>query len=361
MARPASSLRPAPSNGKSAHLLEVENLRTYFYTRSGVVRSVQGVSFCLDPGETLGIVGESGSGKSVTALSLMRLIPQPPGRFTGGRVLFRNEPIIDIRDEGGRGDQSRLVNRGMSEAQMQKIRGGDISMIFQDPMTSLNPLLTIGRQIAESVQEHMGMSRKESNDRAIEMLEKVGIPSAKARIGDYPHQFSGGMRQRVMIAIALATNPDLLIADEPTTALDVTIQAQILDLMRDLSSEFNSSVILITHDLGVVAGMADRVAVMYAGYVVETGESDDLFYDARHPYTHMLLESIPRIDQDRSQPLHPIPGQPPDLLTLGPGCPFAARCPNVLDRCRKEMPPLEPIGSVGHLAACWNPVKESAA
>src|SRR5205807_1942621 len=208
--------------------------------------------------------------------------------------------------------------------------------------------------------EHMGLSKRASYDRATEMLEKVGIPSARKRLGDYPHQFSGGMRQRVMIAIALATNPDLLIADEPTTALDVTIQAQILDLMRGLSSEFGSSVILITHDLGVVAGMADRVAVMYAGYIVETGGIDDIFYRANHPYTHMLLQSIPRLDQARDQPLKPIPGSPPDLLTLGPGCPFVPRCPNALDVCSRQMPPLDPV-SGGHLAACWNPVKEAAA
>jgi oligopeptide transport system ATP-binding protein/dipeptide transport system ATP-binding protein len=244
---------------------------------------------------------------------------------------------------------------------MRRIRGGNISMIFQDPMTSLNPLLTIGRQIAEAVQAHMGLSKKAAYDRAAEMLDKVGIPSARQRLKDFPHQFSGGMRQRVMIAIALSTNPDLLIADEPTTALDVTIQAQILDLMRDLSREFDSSVILITHDLGVVAGMADRVAVMYAGYVVETGKLDDIFYRAQHPYTHALLQSIPRIDQPRDEPLVPIPGSPPDLLTLGPGCPFAPRCPNALDICWQQMPPLDPIDTTGHLAACWNPVKEAAA
>jgi oligopeptide transport system ATP-binding protein len=341
-------------------LLRVENLRTYFYTRAGVVKAVQGVSFHLDKGETLGIVGESGSGKSVTALSLMRLVPQPPGRFVEGRVLFRDIPIVDVHEAPGRDGTAHRTDRSISEARMRTIRGDDISMIFQDPMTSLNPLLTIGRQIAESVQEHMGLGRRASYDRAAEMLEKVGIPSARKRLGDYPHQFSGGMRQRVMIAIALATNPDLLIADEPTTALDVTIQAQILDLMRDLSREFGSSVILITHDLGVVAGMADRVAVMYAGYIVETGTIDDIFYRAKHPYTHMLLQSIPRLDQPRDEPLTPIPGSPPDMLSLGPGCPFVPRCPNALDVCRRQMPPLDPVGA-GHLAACWNPVKEAAA
>ncbi|HZU11456.1 MAG TPA: ABC transporter ATP-binding protein [Chloroflexota bacterium] len=342
-------------------LLQIENLRTYFHTHAGIVRAVQGVNLHLDKGETLGIVGESGSGKSVTALSIMRLIPQPPGEFAGGRILFRGTPIVDVREEK-RGNEIRRVDKSISESQMRRIRGGDIGMIFQDPMTSLNPLLTIGRQIAETVQEHMGVGRKEAYDRATEMLMKVGIPSAKQRLKDFPFQFSGGMRQRVMIAIALSTNPDLLIADEPTTALDVTIQAQILDLMRGLSAEFGSSVILITHDLGVVAGMAQRVAVMYAGYVVETAVLDDIFYHAQHPYTHMLLQSIPRLDLPRDQPLHPIPGSPPDLLTLGPGCPFVPRCPNALPICRQQMPPLDPVGgSGGHLAACWNPVKEKAA
>ena len=341
-------------------LLEVENLRTYFYTRAGVVKAVQGVSFHLDQGETLGIVGESGSGKSVTALSIMRLIPQPPGRFDGGRVLFRGAPLIDVEEVKDKDGHIRRVDKSLPESYMRDIRGGDISMIFQDPMTSLNPLLTVGKQIAETVQEHMNCSKKEAYDRAQEMLDKVGIPSARARLKDYPHQFSGGMRQRVMIAIALSTNPDLLIADEPTTALDVTIQAQILDLMRGLSSEFGSSVILITHDLGVVAGMAHRVAVMYAGYVVETGKLDDIFYRAQHPYTHMLLRSIPRIDQRKDERLVPIPGSPPDMLHLAPGCPFAPRCPNAIDVCRRQMPPLDPIGA-GHLAACWNPVKEEAA
>jgi oligopeptide transport system ATP-binding protein len=342
-------------------LLTVQNLRTYFHTHDGVVKAVQGVSFHLAKGETLGIVGESGSGKSVSALSIMRLLPQPPARFESGSVLFRDIPIIDVQEvarEDGR--PARRIDRSVSENRMRQIRGGDIGMIFQDPMTSLNPLLTVGKQIAETVREHTGCSRREAMGRAREMLEKVGIPSAKQRLNDFPHQFSGGMRQRVMIGIALSTNPDLLIADEPTTALDVTIQAQILDLMRGLSSEFGSSVILITHDLGVVAGMADRVAVMYAGYVVETGDLDAIFYQPHHPYTHMLLQSIPRLDTPEGEQLHPIPGSPPDLLNLPPGCPFAPRCPNALDICRQTMPPLDPV-SPGHLAACWNPVKEKAA
>jgi len=344
----------------SQRILEVENLRTYFHTHAGVVKAVQGVSYHLDKGETLGVVGESGSGKSVTALSIMRLVARPPGEYMSGKVTFRGIPIISIEEQSNNGTVRR-IDKSIDESRMREIRGGDIAMIFQDPMTSLNPLLTIGRQIAEAVEEHMGLSRRAAYDRAAEMLDRVGIPSPRQRLGDYPFQFSGGMRQRVMIAIALSTNPDLLIADEPTTALDVTIQAQILDLMRDLSREFESSVILITHDLGVVAGMAHRVAVMYAGYVVETGQLDDIFYRAQHPYTHMLLQSIPRMDTERGAPLKPIPGSPPDLLTLGPGCPFVPRCPNALPICRQQMPPLDPVGGQGHLAACWNPVKEEAA
>ncbi len=347
----------------SQPLLEVDDLRTYFYTRAGVVKAVQAVSFNLKQGETLGIVGESGSGKSVTAMSIMRLIPHPPGRFDSGHVRFRGQPIIDINTVTDKDGGVRRTDKSMSDAKMRHIRGGDIAMIFQDPMTSLNPLLTIGRQIAETVQEHMGCGKKEAYDRACAMLEKVGIPSPRARLKEFPFQFSGGMRQRVMIAMALSTNPDLLIADEPTTALDVTIQAQILDLVRGLSSEFGSSVILITHDMGVVAGMADRVAVMYAGYVVETGDLNEIFYQARHPYTHMLLRSIPRLDTEQGAPLAVIPGSPPDMLHLPLGCPFAPRCPNVLDICRKVMPPLDPVegSNPDHRAACWNPVGGRAA
>jgi oligopeptide transport system ATP-binding protein len=342
-------------------LLQVHNLRTYFHTHDGIVKAVQGVSFHLNKGETLGIVGESGSGKSVTALSIMRLVPRPPARFESGKVLFRDISIIDVEEVArGPGQPPRRVDRSVPESRMRHIRGGDIAMIFQDPMTSLNPLLSVGKQISETVREHMDCSRKEASDRAREMLERVGIPSAKQRLGEFPHQFSGGMRQRVLIAIALACRPQLLIADEPTTALDVTIQDQILKLILRLREETGMSVILITHDLGVVANMADRVAVMYAGYVVETGNLDDIFYRPQHPYTHMLLQSIPRLDQPEGTELSPIPGQPPDLLNLRPGCPFAARCPNVLDICRQTMPPLDPVGS-GHLAACWNPMQEKAA
>jgi oligopeptide/dipeptide ABC transporter ATP-binding protein len=325
-------------------LLAVRNLRTSFHTRAGVVRAVQGVSFDLRKGETIGIVGESGSGKSVTSLSIMRLVPQPPGRFEGGSVRFRDIPIVDISREAGSGGRERRVDRSISQERMNSIRGKRIGMIFQDPMTSLNPLLTIGTQIEETVRRHMGLGRRAARARTIEMLTKVGIPSAAKRLGDYPHQFSGGMRQRVMIAMALSTDPELLIADEPTTALDVTIQAQILDLVRTLSREAGSSVILITHDLGVIAGMADRVAVMDAGHIVESGDLEDIFYRDRHPYTHLLLQSIPRVDQPPDVALRPIPGQPPDLLHLPPGCPFAPRCPNVLDACRTRMPPLSPVG-----------------
>jgi oligopeptide/dipeptide ABC transporter ATP-binding protein len=348
------------STSIDAPLLLVEDLQTYFYTRAGVVKAVEGVSFHLGKGKTLGIVGESGSGKSVTALSIMRLIPQPPGRFVNGRVAFKGTPILDVRNEVVEDGRLRVIDSSVGEGRMRQIRGGDISMIFQDPMTSLNPLLKIGLQLAEVVQEHLGLGRKAAYDRAAEMLEKVGIPAPNKRLDDYPHQFSGGMRQRVMIAMALSTNPDLLIADEPTTALDVTIQAQILDLIRGLSQEFGTSVILITHDMGVVANMADQVAVMYAGHVVEAGEIQAMFYRPRHPYTNALLQSIPKLEGDRSEPLTAIPGSPPDLLLLGPGCPFAPRCPNVQDICRLEMPPLKPVER-DHLAACWNPVRGTSA
>ncbi len=327
------------------NILEVQDLRTYFFTRAGVVKAVDDVSFSIPEGQTLGIVGESGSGKSVTATSIMRLIPTPPGRIVTGDIRFEGRKVLKLSGE-----------------EMRKLRGGDISMIFQDPMTSLNPLLTIGRQIAESVREHQGLDRKRANARAAEMLTLVGMPEAKKRLGSFPHEFSGGMRQRVMIAMALANNPKLLIADEPTTALDVTIQAQILDLIRALSREFHTSVIIITHDLGVVAGLADRVVVMYAGKVVETASVADIFDRPTHPYTHALLQSIPRLDQERGEPLKPIPGSPPDLINQPGGCPFVPRCPNALPICREEMPPLVAVentmtSGVEHKAACWNPVK----
>lgn len=325
-------------------LLEVQHLTTRFFIRSGVVNAVEDLSFSLDAGETLGVVGESGSGKSVTATSIMRLIPSPPGRIVNGDITFEGRDVLKL-----------------SKEQMRLLRGGDMSMIFQDPMTSLNPLLTIGRQIAESVQEHQGLSRKKAYGRASEMLRLVGMPAADKRLKSYPFEFSGGMRQRVMIAMALANNPKLLIADEPTTALDVTIQAQILDLIKALSREFRTAVIIITHDLGVVAGIADRVVVMYAGRVVETATVDDIFVHPTHPYTHALLQSIPRLDQERGEPLKPIPGSPPELINQPSGCPFVPRCPNALPICRAEMPPLKAVGSGGHRAACWNPIAEMAA
>ncbi len=296
-------------------LLEVDQLTTRFYTRAGVVKAVENVSFTIDEGETLGVVGESGSGKSVTATSIMRLIPTPPGRIVNGTIKFAGRNLLELSNE-----------------QMRRLRGGEISMIFQDPMTSLNPLLTIGRQISESVREHQRLGRNQANSRTVEMLRLVGMPAPEKRLKSFPHEFSGGMRQRVMIAMALANNPRLLIADEPTTALDVTIQAQILDLIRALSREFRTSVMIITHDLGVVAGLADRVVVMYAGSPVETGTVDDMFYRATHPYTHALLESIPRLDQERGQPLKPIPGSPPDLINLAPGCPFVPALPECPSR-----------------------------
>jgi oligopeptide transport system ATP-binding protein len=337
-------------------LLTVANLHTTFHTRAGAVRAVRGVSFAIDKGETLGIVGESGSGKSVTALSIMRLVPQPPGRYDEGAIHFDGVTLLDVAVSAGRGGRERRVDHSIPEDRMARIRGKQIAMIFQDPMTSLNPVLTVGTQLQETVRRHLGLGRRAARTRAVEMLAKVGIPSPSKRLGEYPHQFSGGMRQRVMIAMALCANPQLLIADEATTALDVTIQAQILDLVRSLSGELGSAVILITHDLGVVAGMADRVAVMYAGSIVEMGTSDDIFYGPRHPYTHLLLRSIPRIDIGPGQPLRPIPGQPPDMARLTPGCPFVPRCPNALEVCRGSMPSLE--GKNGHLAACWNPMRD---
>jgi oligopeptide transport system ATP-binding protein len=315
-------------------LLEVKDLRTHFYTQDGVVKAVDGVSFYVDKGETLGIVGESGSGKSVTSLSIMRLIPTPPGKIAGGQILFDGDDLLKY-----------------SEDEMRHIRGKDIAMIFQDPMTSLNPVLTIGRQITESLELHMKMTGREARNRATELLAMVGIPSPEKRLDDYPHQFSGGMRQRVMIAMALSCNPQLLIADEPTTALDVTIQAQILELIGKLQEELGMGVIIITHDLGVVAGMADRVNVMYAGRVIEEGPTEQIFADPRMPYTIGLLQSIPRLDEVRGRKLDPIRGLPPDLINLPPVCPFSPRCDYVQDACYQQVPPLRPVAS-NQRAAC---------
>jgi oligopeptide/dipeptide ABC transporter ATP-binding protein len=321
------------------HLLEVNNLKTYFFTRAGVVKAVDDVTFAINPGETLGVVGESGCGKSVTALSVMRLVANPPGKIVGGEINFNNEIILD-----------------MNQDELTDLRGSKISMIFQDPMTSLNPVFTVGFQIAETVKRHRkDMSKDQAWKRAVEMLDLVRIPDSKRRAKNYPHEFSGGMRQRVMIAIALACNPKLLIADEPTTALDVTIQAQILELMKGLSKEFNTSVMLITHDLGVVAGNAENINVMYAGHVVESAPVKQLFESPAHPYTVGLLHSIPRLDDQRGIRLNPIAGQPPDLLNPPAGCPYAPRCPKVQKRCREERPELKPVGRGDQVAACFYP------
>ncbi|UFP96514.1 ABC transporter ATP-binding protein [Gloeobacter morelensis] len=314
-------------------LLCVRNLQTSFFTREGEVRSVDDVSFDLEAGQTLGIVGESGSGKSVTSLSIMRLIPTPPGRIKGGQVLFGGQDLLKLSDR-----------------QMRAIRGKRIAMIFQDPMSSLNPFLRIARQLTEISELHLGLDRRAARRRAIEMLELVGIPDASRRIDDYPHQFSGGMRQRVMIAMALSCDPQLLIADEPTTALDVTIQAQILELIKDLRERLGTAVILITHDLGVVAGMADRVAVMYAGKIVESAPTDSLFARPAHPYTQGLLRSMPDPLQEVAE-LYQIPGLPPDMTRLPPGCAFAPRCPHAAEPC--SQPPETVAVGAAHHSACW--------
>jgi oligopeptide transport system ATP-binding protein len=324
-------MQPYPSQP----LLAVHDLRTQFCTPDGVVNAVNGVSFTLRESEALGLVGESGCGKSVSALSLMRLIPQPPGRIVSGEVVFGGRDLLKLKEDD-----------------MRKVRGNDIAMIFQDPMTSLNPVLTIGRQIGEALELHKGMDRSASRKRTIELLELVGIPAARSRVDDYPHQFSGGMRQRVMIAMALSCEPRLLIADEPTTALDVTIQAQILDLIKRLRKDLGMAIIMITHDLGVVAGIADRINVMYAGYIVETGTVDEIFHHPRHPYTLGLLKSIPRLDEPRKEQLVPIEGLPPDLVDAPPGCAFEPRCPYAIERCSVENPSLEPVVPE-HRIACW--------
>lgn len=318
------------------YLLEVQDLKTYFKARAGKVRAVDGVNFSIRPGERLGIVGESGCGKSVTALSIMRLIPQPPGIYAGGSILFDDNDLLDMPESG-----------------LRKIRGSQIGMIFQDPMTCLNPTMTVGDQIAEGLRIHLKLKKDEAHQRAIALLEQVGIPAAAERVNSYPHQFSGGMRQRVMIATALACNPKLLIADEPTTALDVTVQAQILDLMNAVCQDFKTALILITHDLGVVAGMTDRVVVMYAGKVMEEATTEELFANPNHPYTLGLLASVPRLDEKRIQELATIEGTPPDLLNPPTGCPFMPRCAFARKACR-EMPPLAPVaGNSTHLKACW--------
>jgi oligopeptide transport system ATP-binding protein len=318
-------------------LLQVEDLRVEFTTRRGVVYAVNGISFAVASGETLGIVGESGCGKSVTSLAVLGLLARN-GRVSSGRALFEGRDLISLSDRA-----------------LRRVRGREIAMIFQDPMTSLNPVLTIGRQIREALETHFGLNRKDADARAAELIDRVGIPSANERLRDYPHQFSGGMRQRAMIAMALACRPKLLIADEPTTALDVTIQAQILDLLRELVAEENAALILITHDLGVVAGMCERVNVMYAGMFMETGWADQLFASPRHPYTLGLLQSVPRLNAARRARLQPIEGAPPNMLRPPSACPFQPRCRYEVDLSSREVPQLVEV-EPGHKVACFNPV-----
>ncbi len=316
-------------------ILQVKDLRTYFYTDAGVVKAVDGLTFDLHKGETLGLVGESGSGKSVTNLSIINLIQTPPGKIEGGEVLFNGEDLLKMND-----------------ARLREIRGDRIAMIFQDPMSSLNPYLRISTQMIETICLHQGLSKKAAKEKAIEMLKLTGIPAAEKRIDGYPHQFSGGMRQRVMIAMGLSCNPDILIADEPTSALDVTIQAQILDLMQDLTHRLGTAVILITHSLGVVAGVCDTIVVMYAGRIVERGTTEDIFYDTKHPYTQGLIKSVPRLDRDDESRLFSIEGQPPNVVDLPDCCPFYPRCHKALPVCKNRYPPVVDFSGTHH-AACW--------
>ena len=318
-----------------AKLLEVKDLATHFFTPDGVVKAVDGISYHIDEGEVLGMVGESGCGKSVSALSIMRLVASPPGKTVAGEVLFEGENLLNVDDR-----------------EMRRIRGNRMSMVFQEPMTSLNPVLTIGRQITETLELHQQMTKGQARERAAELVRLVGIPDAARRLKDYPHQFSGGMRQRVMIAMALSCNPRLIIADEPTTALDVTIQAQILELMQSLSDQFGTAMLIITHNLGVVARYASRVVVMYAGKIIETGSAREIYHNPRHPYTLGLLNSVPRLDEARKVKLDPIEGMPPDLIELPVGCSFAPRCGFVYERCTQETPYLMQITDA-HESACW--------
>ena len=317
------------------HLLDVQGLETQFITPDGIIYAVNGVSFSVDEHETIGLVGESGCGKSVSMLSVLRLVPSPPGKIAAGSALFNGRDLLKMSDD-----------------EMRKIRGGQISIVFQDPMTSFNPVLTIGRQITEPLQKHLGMSREAANRRAAELLDLVGIPKAKERLGDYPHQFSGGMRQRAMIAMALTCNPKLLIADEPTTALDVTIQAQIVDLVKQLRSEYGMAIVWITHDLGIIAGLAHRVIVMYGGYFIEEAPVKELYSRPQHPYTLGLLGSLPRMDAEQRRELVSIDGMPPVLRQKPSYCPFAPRCSFVVEKCLHENPPLLEVAPQ-HRAACW--------
>ena len=323
-----------------AKLLDVKDLKTYFLTDDGLVKAVDGVSFDLYEGETLGLVGESGCGKSVSALSILRLIPYPPGKIVNGDIQFDGKSILEI-----------------SEDEMRDIRGNDIAMIFQEPMTSLNPVLTVGRQVAEPLEIHQNIKKQDALKEAVTLLEKVQIPEAEIRVQAYPHQFSGGMRQRAMISMGMGCNPKLMIADEPTTALDVTIQAQILELMKNLTRDHGIAMIIITHNLGVVARYADRVNVMYAGRIVEKGTADDIYDNPQHPYTIGLMLSVPKLDQDVKEKLIPIEGQPPDLSNLPPGCAFHPRCTYAIDKCREEIPELETVSET-HQKACWIDVKQ---
>jgi oligopeptide transport system ATP-binding protein len=335
-------------------LLSVRNLRTQFTTEEGVVRAVDGLSFDVLPGEVFAIVGESGSGKSVTALSILDLVPKPHGRIVEGEILFKGRDL-----------------RTLGREEMRELRGNRIAMIFQDPLTALNPVFTIGFQIAEVFRAHLRLGKREATERAVGLLELVGIPQPAQRARDYPHQFSGGMRQRAMIAMAVALNPDLLIADEPTTALDVTIQAQILEVLLRVREEFDAAIVLITHDLGIVAGVADRVMVMYAGRAAEVGPCEEIYRAPRHPYTWGLMTSITRLDRERRDRLVPIAGSPPSLIRVPPGCPFSPRCPHAEDRCRTEIPALRRVGPAivaDHVAAChfadrpdWKPPAELVA
>ncbi len=318
-----------------APLLEVKDLQTHFFTMDGIVKAVDGVTYDIEEGETLGLVGESGCGKSVSALSLMRLIPDPPGKIVGGEVILDGQDILQ-----------------MNMDEMRRVRGAKVSMVFQEPMTSLNPVLTVERQLTETLQLHMGMSKAESRTEGIALLARVGIPDPESRIKQYPHQFSGGMRQRVMIAIALSCSPKLIIADEPTTALDVTIQAQILELMKALTNEFGVALIVITHNLGVVARYADRVNIMYAGRIIERGSAREIYANPRHPYTVGLLRSVPRLDLPRRAKLDPIEGQPPDLVRLPEGCAFRERCRWAIEKCATDTPLLMEAGD-NHWSACW--------
>ena len=316
-------------------LLEVNDLATYFFTADGVVKAVDGISYHVDERETIAIVGESGSGKSVSALSVMRLVASPPGRVVHGEINFEGKDLL-----------------ALSEPDMRRVRGNDIAMVFQEPMTSLNPVLTIGYQLTEALRLHLGMNQLEANDRAADLLKLVGIPDAVRRLKDYPHQFSGGMRQRVMIALAVSCNPRLIIADEPTTALDVTIQAQVLEVMKDLADQFGTAIVIITHNLGVVARYAERVIVMYAGRIIESGSATDVYHDPKHPYTLGLLKSVPRLDEDRPEKLDAIEGLPPLVIDLPDACAFAPRCPYVIDKCHESMPELEEV-KPGHWARCF--------